>query len=196
MRHCTDLLQRVRETCGFNEKMDVQELGESLFVVAPVAQIRIEAPRKLDKAQIRAAMDAELRAGRFKNVYEIFKLNFGEAHRHSELCFFAGIACFELGEYRLALQYFQHATLPDSNAVNANIIFMLARSHQKLGEFEIARQYVRPCLQDGSHGCKFLQSIEGAIDADRKASAETLDSNRMLTRALFSLYAGESISVF
>ena len=141
LRDCSDLLQRVRETCGIAEKLDVQQLGESLFTVAPAAQIKIEHPRTLDKNQIRAAMDAEMRAGRFKNAYEVFKQNFGEAHRHSELCFFAGLTRFEMEDYRLALQYFQAATLPDSNAVNPNIAFMLARTHQKLEEFEIARRY-------------------------------------------------------
>jgi surface carbohydrate biosynthesis protein len=141
LRKCSDMLQRVRETCKIAGKMDVQELGESLFVVAPPAQITIEAPRMLDKTQIRAAMDTELRAGRFKNAYEIFKLNFGEAHRHSDLCFLAGVACFEQQEYRLALQYFQQATLPNSNVVNPDIAFMLARTHQKLGELETARRY-------------------------------------------------------
>ena len=141
LRLCSDMLQRVCETCKIAGKMDVQELGESLFVVAPSAQITVELPRKLDKAQIRAAMDTEMHAGRFKAAYEIFKLNFGEAHRHSELCFLAGIASFEQQEHRLALQYFQQATLPESNAVNPNIAFMLARTHQKLGELEIARRY-------------------------------------------------------
>ncbi len=141
LRRCSDMLQRVRETCGFRQKMDVQELGESLFVVAPVTQVTIKAPQKLEKAQIGAAMNAELRAGRYKAAHEVFKLNFGEAHRHSELCFLAGIACFEQHEHRLALQYFQQATLPESNVVNPNIAFMLARTHQKMGEIEIARRY-------------------------------------------------------
>lgn len=141
LRDCSGLLERVRETCRIAEKFDVQELGESLFTVAPATRVRIEHPRMLDKAQIRAVMDAEMRAGRFKNAYEVFKQNFGEAHRHGEICFFAGITCFEMGEYRLALQYFQHATLPESNAVNPNVAFMLARTHQKLQHFEIARRY-------------------------------------------------------
>src|SRR5262245_2992798 len=141
LRQCFDMLQRVRETCGFRQKTDLQELGESLFVVAPGTQITIKPPQKLDKAQIGAAMNAELRAGRFKAAYDIFKLNFGEAHRHSELCFLAGIASFEQQEHRLALQYFQQATLPESNVVNPNIAFMLARTHQKLGELDIARRY-------------------------------------------------------
>jgi surface carbohydrate biosynthesis protein len=141
LKHCSDILLRVCKTCGLKQKMDLQELGESLFVIAPVARVAIEPPQKLDKAQIGMAMNAELRAGRFKGVYDIFRLNFGEAHRHSELCFLAGVACFEQQQYCLALQYFQQATLPESNVVNPNIAFMLARTYQRLGEFEIARKY-------------------------------------------------------
>jgi surface carbohydrate biosynthesis protein len=141
LKHCSDILLRVRETCGFKKKMDLQELGESVFAVAPAAQITISPPQKLDKAQIGAAMNAQLRARQFKSAYEIFKLNFGEAHRHSELCFLAGVACFEQQKYGLALQYFQQATLPESNVVNPNVAFMLARTHQKLGDLEVARKY-------------------------------------------------------
>ena len=141
LKHCSDILLRVRETCGFKKKMDLQELGESVFAVAPAAQITISAPQKLDKAQISAAMNAQLRTRQFKSAYEIFKQNFGEAHRHSELCFLAGVACFEQQQYGLALQYFQQATLPESNVVNPNIAFMLARTHQKLGDLEVARRY-------------------------------------------------------
>ena len=160
LEQCKNLFQRVCETCGITEKVDVQELGESLFVVAPAAQIRIAAPRKLDKAHIRAAIDAELRVRHFKNAYEIFKLNFGEAHRHSELCFLAGVACFEMGKYPLALQYFQQATLPDSNVVNLNIAYMLARTHQKLGEFEIARQYADLAYKMGPAALNFFNLLK------------------------------------
>jgi surface carbohydrate biosynthesis protein len=141
LKKCSDMLKLVCETCRIDANMDVQELGESLFVVAPAAQITMETPRKLDRTQIRAAMDAEMRAGHFENAYEIFKQNFGESHRHGELCFLAGVACFEVGRYDVALQYFQQATLPESYMVNANITFMLARTYQKLGELDIARRY-------------------------------------------------------
>jgi surface carbohydrate biosynthesis protein len=139
---CSETIQSVRDTCKIAEKLEVQELGDRLFAVGPAGQIQIDLPPKLDQKQIGAAMDAALRNGHFKQAYEIFKQTFGEAHRHGELCFLAGVACFELGNYALALQYFQHATIPASNMVNCNTAFMLARTHQKLGELEIARRYV------------------------------------------------------
>ncbi len=138
--HCSDVLLRVRETCGFKKKADVQELGGDVFVLAPAAQIKISAQQKLDKAQIGAAMNAQLSARQFKSAHEIFKSNFGEAQDNSELCFLAGIACFEQQQYGLALQYFQQASLP-INVVNPNVAFMLARTHQRLGDLEIALRY-------------------------------------------------------
>ena len=142
LMRCSQAIQSVRDTRKFSQDIAVQELGDSLFAVAPTGQIRINLAPKLDQKQIRAAMDTALRGGNFKQAFDIFKQNFGEAHRNSELCFMAGVACFELGDYALALQYLQHATIPDSNAVNLNIVFMLARTYQKLGEFETARRYI------------------------------------------------------
>ena len=142
LMRCSEVIQSVRDTCKFTQNIAVQELGESLFAVAPAGQILIAVKPKLDQKQVRAAMDTALRGGNFKQAFDIFKQNFGEAHRYSELCFMAGLACFELGDFALALQYFQQATLPDSNAVNVNIAFMLARTYQKLGELEAARRYI------------------------------------------------------
>jgi surface carbohydrate biosynthesis protein len=141
LRQCVDDVARMRETANMAGKVDVLQLGESLFIVAPPAQVKIDTAPKLDQRQIRAAMDAEMRAGRLKNAYEVFRANFGEAHRSTDLCFLAGICCFELGDHRLALQYFQQATLPDSNTVNFNVAFMLARTYQKLRELDVAYKY-------------------------------------------------------
>ncbi len=160
LMRCSQAIQRVKETCKIAEKIAVQELGESLFAVAPAAQIRVNLPPKLDQKQTRTAIETAFRNGNFKQVYEIFKQNFGEAYRHSELCFLAGVACFELGNYALALQYFQQATLPESNVVNFNVAFMLARTHQKLGELEIARRYIELAYQQAPASQNFFSLLK------------------------------------
>jgi len=140
LRLCAETVQSVRAAMDVQTKIDVQEMGEGLFVVAPAGRAKVEWPPKLDQKQIRAAMETELRARRFKNAVEIFRANFGEAHRNGELCFFAGAASLELGDARVALQYLQQATVADNN-LNVTVAMMLARAHQKLENFEMARRY-------------------------------------------------------
>lgn len=91
-------------------------------------------------AQLRAGIEAACSAGQFQAAYDLFKQNFGDAHRYGDLCLLAGIALFELGRHALALQYFQSAAIA-ANALDWNVSFWLARAHQKLGELEMAVRY-------------------------------------------------------
>ena len=142
LRLCSETVQKVRSTLAMTGKVDVQEMGDGLFVVAPAGRARIEWPPKLDAKQIRAAMEAEMRSGRHRNAYEIFRANFGEAHRHGELCFFAGVACFEAGDYKLALQCLQQSSVA-ANSLNISAAMLIARTFQKLQDYEMARRYAR-----------------------------------------------------
>ena len=94
----------------------------------------------LDHAQLRAAIEAACNAGELQKAYDFFKQNFGEAHRHDDLCFIAGMALFDSGRHALALQYFQQAALA-ANSVRADIVFAMARSYHRLGDLELARRH-------------------------------------------------------
>lgn len=98
------------------------------------------APPADEHARLRALIEQACQAGQFQQAYEAFRQNFGEAHRYPDLCFFAGIALFELGRHALALQYFQGAAIA-ANLVDWNIAFWLARSHHRLGDMESAARY-------------------------------------------------------
>ena len=139
---CADTLRRIAGALGLREAPQVRAIGESLFVVAPAAAERavaVSAPL-LDYAQLRALIEGACQKGEFQKAYDLFRKHFGETQRHADLCFFAGVALFELGRHALALQYLQNAALA-SNGVDANISHWLARAHQRLGDLEAARVY-------------------------------------------------------
>jgi hypothetical protein len=123
----------------------VRALGEGLFLVTPVmagvsTAVPI-APPKPDRNQLRFQMEGAGKAGDFRKVYETFKANFGEAHRHADLCYFAGMALFELGQHGLALQYFQQAALSAGGVADASILGWIARCHYFLGQLDVAGRY-------------------------------------------------------
>jgi surface carbohydrate biosynthesis protein len=145
---CADSVERSAQACKIQKKLAVQSLGDSLFLVTPadVAQKSVVQAAKLDGAQIGTLMESAITARQFQKAYDFFKQNFGEAHRHPKLCFFAAVALFELGKYALAIQYLQSAALAN-NALNLNITMLLARAHQRLGEFETAYRYAEGAYQ-------------------------------------------------
>jgi len=143
LEECIAVFGRIGEVMAMGPPPEVCALGEGLFVVSPAhaAQKVAVAPPRPDRNQLRMAMEQAGKAGEFTRAYEIFKTNFGEAHRHADLCYFAGLALFELGKHALALQYFQHAAMAAGGAVDATIFGYLATCHHRLGDLELARRY-------------------------------------------------------
>ena len=135
------VLERVRAAAGITGQLAVREIGESLFCIGPAAAMQPAAPPKkqLDPQQVRGAIESAFRSGRFQATYDAFRENFGEAHRHPDLCFLAGVSLFELGRFPLALQYFQNASVIDN--VRNDIAFMMALTHQRLGQHDLAHRY-------------------------------------------------------
>lgn len=140
---CAETLQRLCDTFRIPLRMRVEALGDSLFLVAPpaVAPAIVISPPMPEYAQLRAEIESACQGGNFQKAYDSFKQNYAEAHRHADLCFFTGVALFELGKPALALQYFQSAALAGGPALDANISIWLARTHHRLGEMELARMY-------------------------------------------------------
>ncbi|HXE41859.1 MAG TPA: tetratricopeptide repeat protein, partial [Candidatus Baltobacteraceae bacterium] len=145
---CQDALQRVQAVRQI-AKLDLRNAGESLFLLArpDVAPVQTSPVAKPDIAQVHKEMEAALNARKFDDVLHIFKRNFGDAHRYPDLCFLAGIAVSELGKYELALQYFQQATAAASKTVNYNYAFSLARTYEKLKDYENAWRYAQLAYQ-------------------------------------------------
>jgi surface carbohydrate biosynthesis protein len=155
MQECAGTLQRVARAHGLRTAPQARELGDSLFVVVPAAApARVTlAPPAPDYAQLRAIIEGACQAGEFQKAYDTFKQNFGEAQRHPELCFFAGVALFEMRKHALAVQYLQMASYA-SDSLPWNVALWLARSYQQLGQLEAAHRYARLAnrlspLQDG-----------------------------------------------
>jgi len=143
LAQCVDGFRRMAQAAELCEAPGVRAVGDGLFLVTPARSgdaVSISPP-KMDHAQLRAAIEGACQAGSFQKAYEVFKENFGEAHRHADLCFLTGVALFELGRHALALQYFQNAALAAGGAVDWNVSAWLARTHRALGELEIARRY-------------------------------------------------------
>ncbi|HEX9397921.1 MAG TPA: surface carbohydrate biosynthesis protein [Burkholderiales bacterium] len=136
-QECAANVQRIAEVAGMKPALEVRALGESLFLVAPASlasRIASAAPIP-DYAQLRRAIEGACQAGKFQQAVDLFRHHFSEAHRHPDLCFFAGVALFELGKPALALQYFQTATAA-ANAVNPDLAYWMARAYHRLGDLE------------------------------------------------------------
>lgn len=142
LEDCIDNVERIMRAAGMTGTLRVRPIGDSLFLVAPpgLAQQISVAPPVPDYAQLRKSIEGACQAGKFQLAYDCFKQNFGVAHRHGDLCFFAGMALFELGKHALALQYFQSAAVA-ANAMDWNVAHWLARTHHRLGDLELARRY-------------------------------------------------------
>lgn len=144
LEECTETFERIAAVMGGSlERLEVRALGDSLFVVTPpgLRQSVSVAPPQADYAELRATIEGACQGGNFQKAYDLFRQNFATTQRHADLCFFAGIALFEMGKHALALQYLQHACLAGGAAVDPNISFWLARTHQRLGEIDAARSY-------------------------------------------------------
>lgn len=140
---CVDTLKRISQAAGLRIPPEIRAIGDSLFVVSPAGAPRQVAisPPTVDHAQLRAAIEGACQSGQFQQAYDHFRQNFGEAQRHADLSFFAGVALFELGKHALALQYLQNAALATGGALDANISFWLARTFHRLGDIEMAARY-------------------------------------------------------
>ncbi len=138
---CRSIFDRLGKADPGIGSLAIEEIGESLFCITRAAAkpAAKAAPQKMDINRLRPALETLFRSGRFQAVYDLFRDNFGEAHRHPDLCFFVGISLFELGRYPLALQYFQNASVTDN--VRNDVAFMLAMTHQRLGQFGLAHDY-------------------------------------------------------
>lgn len=145
---CRDVLRRVQAIRKI-DKLELQSAGEGLFLLsrADFAPIQISRPLKMNIAQVQNEMNAALNARKFDEVNRIFCDNFGETHRYPDLCFVAGIALSELGKNEVALQYFQQATVAAGQVVNHNYAFSLARTYEKLKDYENAWRYAQLAYQ-------------------------------------------------
>jgi len=138
---CQNVFDRLGKADPSLGNLNIVEIGESLFCITKAAakSPTKAASQKMDINRLRPALETLFRSGRFQAVYDLFRDNFGDAHRHPDLCFFVGISLFELGRYPLALQYFQNASMTDN--VRNDVAFMLATIHQRLGQAELAHDY-------------------------------------------------------
>jgi surface carbohydrate biosynthesis protein len=140
----TERLRRIAKAAGGQEKLNIHPLGEGLFYVSKHAvAVKASTPPKFDAAALLARMQADVQSRNFEGAYTSFKKNFGDAHRYPDLCFLAGVAVSELGKYELALQYFQQATVAAGQVVNYNYAFSLARTYEKLKDYENAWRYAQ-----------------------------------------------------
>lgn len=146
-QECREVLEKVRAAAGITGQLAVREIGESLFYISPAGAMQAAAPPKKQLApqQVRNAIESAFRSGRFQTTYDAFRENFGEAHRHPDLCFMAGVSLFELGRFSLALQYFQNASIIDN--VRNDVAFMMGLTYQRLGQHELAHRYA--CIAYG-----------------------------------------------
>jgi surface carbohydrate biosynthesis protein len=152
---CADTLQRIARAHGLRAVPEVRTLGESLFVVVPAGTVArtTSAPPAVDYAQLRTAIEGAVQRGEFQNAVDTFKRNFGEAQRHPELCFFTGVALFEMQQHALALQYLQMAAYA-GDTLPWNVALWQARALQQLGKLDDALRYAGIAnrlapLQDG-----------------------------------------------
>ena len=145
----TELFERLLQARQPVAVFNFEDPGSTRRARGPAAGARLvtSVQPTLDHAQLRAAIERACNSGEFQKAYDVFKQSFGEAHRHTDLCFFAGIALFELGKHALALQYFQSAALA-ANVVDWNVAYWLARTHQKLGELELAQRFAEQAYAD------------------------------------------------
>lgn len=148
LERCTEILKRIAKAAGNREKLNIHSVGEGLFFVSKHAiAMNTSTPNKFDPAALLADMQNAVQARNFEGAYASFKKNFGDAHRYPDLCFLAGIAVSELGKYELALQYFQQATAAAGKTVNYNYAFSLARTYEKLKDYENAWRYAQLAYQ-------------------------------------------------
>ena len=145
---CADTLQRLAQAVGLRAAPQVRAIGDSLFAVVPAGadQHVSVSPPQADYSELRREMEGACQGGNFQKAYDLFRQNFATTQRHADLCFFAGIALFEMGKHALALQYLQAASLM-SGGVDWNISAWLARTYQRLGEMAAAQRYAEQAWQ-------------------------------------------------
>lgn len=169
---CQDIFSRLAKADPSLGNLNITEVGESLFCITKSTPKQATKPQaqKLDINRLRPALETAFRSGRFQAVYDLFRDNFGEAHRHPDLCFFTGVALFELGRFALALQYFQNASLIDN--VRNDVAYMLAMTHQRLGQMEHAHKYALVAYKQVPAAPEYFELVRETARACGKAVPE------------------------
>lgn len=165
LQECRETAARIRKAAKIDTEFDVEALQDSVFLIsnrASASAISI-GPLLPKPEQILAMMETALRERNHRKVLKLFEQNLIEAEQSSACWYLAGIAVFELGKPSEALRYFQRAVESIGSDVNFQLLFMLAVTHRKLGQFQDAMKYAELAHRkapDDPRGLELYKSLQ------------------------------------